>query len=164
MTEGRGHLRPFFPSVRDFEAATTGHFRFLVDEFEYAEPRTSDLGASFEVRYDGSGTVVLLSWDVEGGYFACHLAPRISNGDIHPDPERWLTPNEILATRGALDRWISHDDLDGADELVFGQTMERHAANLRDYCADVLGGDWSIYDAAHLWLETSRRMSSPTDA
>jgi hypothetical protein len=156
--DASGHLRPFFPSARDFEAATNGHFRFLVDEFDFSGPRTADLGQSFEVRYDGLGTAVLLNWDLEGGYFACHLAPLLSNGEIHPDPERWLSSNEILAARGALERWIGHDELESADEVAFGRTMARQAANLRDYCADVLRGDWSIFEAAHRWLE------HPTDA
>ena len=158
MTHHGGHLRPFIPSARDFEAATASHFRFLVDDLGYSGQRLTDLGASFEIRYDGPGTAVLLNWDVEGGYFACHLAPLLANGDIHPDPERWLTPNEILAARGARERWIGHDDLEGADELAFGLAMEQHAANLRDYCADVLRGDWSIFETAHSWLE------HPTDA
>ena len=154
MTDNTGgRPRPFFPSAEDFEAATIDHFRFVVDEFDFSGPRTTDLGQSFEVRYDGPGTAVLLNWDVGGGFFACHLAPLLPNGDVHPDPDRWLSPNEILAARGASDRWIGHHQLDEADERAFARVMERQAANLRDHCADVLRGDWSVFDAARAWLE-----------
>ena len=154
MTDSTGsRLRPFFPTARDFEAATIAHFRFLVDEFDFSGPRTTDLGRSFEIRYDGPATDVLLNWDVEGGFFACHMAPLLPNGEVNPDPDRWLAPNEILAARGASERWIGHDELDGADERAFARVMERQAANVRDYCADVLRGDWSVFDTARAWLE-----------
>lgn len=129
-----------------------------MDDFDFSGPQVTERGPSFEVRYDGPGTAVLLSWDVEGGYFACHLAPRISNGEVHPDPDRWLSPNEVLAARGAPERWIRHDDLEGADEKEFGKVMERQASSLRDYCADVLRGDWTIFDAAR------GRLQDPIDA
>jgi hypothetical protein len=152
-TNGGGHLRPFIPSAADFLASTRDHFQFLVVDFGYRGPRTNDLGKAFEVIYDGPGTAVLLSWDVEGGYFACHLAPRLPSGDVHPDTDRWMSPNEVLAARGAMEDWVGQDDLEGADEAGFARTMERHAANLRSYCADVLRGDWSIYEYARGWLE-----------
>ena len=129
------------------------HFQFLVDDFGYLGPAVLDHGPTFDVRYDGDRTTVLLTWDVEGGFFACHLVPRMRNGELNPDPERWLTPNEVLAARNARHDWVGHADLEQADEVVFARTMDRHAANLRTYCADVLGGDWSIYDLAHRWLE-----------
>jgi hypothetical protein len=153
VTDARRRFRPFFPSARDFEAATRGHFQFLVDEFAFSGPLVIDRGESFGLRYDGPGTAVLLNWDVEGGYFACHLAPRLDNGEPHPDPDRWLSPNEVLAARGAAEDWVTHADLEGADEARFAETMSRYAANLRNHCADVLRGDWSIFDAAHSWLE-----------
>ena len=154
MNEGPGsHLRPFFPLARDFAVVTTPHFAFLVEEFGFSGPNVTDRGESYEARYVGPGTAVVLNWDVEGGYFACHLVPLLSNGDVHPDPDRWLSPNEVVAARGAIDHWVGHDELTGADELEFGRIMERQAANLRTYCADVLRGDWSIYQTAHGWLE-----------
>ena len=158
MDRAERHMRPFFPSPEDFVAVTMPHFRFLIDDFAYSGPEVVDRGASFDLRYDGNGTSVLLNWDVEGGYFACHLVPRLDSGELHPDPDRWLSPNEILAARGADEDWITHDDLEQADEARFAETMSRYAANLRNHCADVLRGDWSIFDSAH------GRFEHPNDA
>ena len=95
------HFRPFFPSAADFAAATTSHFQFLVDDFDFLGPDVTDRGMSLDVRYDGDRTSVLLTWDVDGGYFACHLVPRLENGELDPDPDRWLLPTEVLAARNA---------------------------------------------------------------
>jgi hypothetical protein len=156
MSEGSvpTHLRPFFPAAADFAAATGPHFRFLVDDFGYTGPELVDhAGLSFDVRFDGPQAAVLLNWDVEGGYFACNLIRRLGNGDLDPDFDRWLSPNEILAARGAREKWVTHDDLERVNKQGYARVMERQAANLRDYCADVLRGNWSIYKAAHSWFE-----------
>ncbi|MEX2547413.1 MAG: hypothetical protein WD830_06435 [Chloroflexota bacterium] len=153
MTDGT-HLRPFFPSASDFAAATTPHFQFLVDDFGYAPPTVEEsIAGLFEVRYDGGTGAVLLNWDVEGGFIGVHLIPRQKHGELQPDPERWLRPNEILAARGALNRSVNQADLDGVDEHGYAKQMQREAANLREFCADVLRGDWSIFDSAHSWFE-----------
>lgn len=156
MSEGSvpTHLRPFFPAAADFAAATSPHFQFLIDDFGYKGPELVDHAAlSFDVRFDATKAAVLLNWDVEGGYFACNLIRRVRNGDLDPDYNRWLSPNEILAARGARERWVTHDDLERVNEAGYTRAMERLAANLRDYCADVLRGDWSVYDTAHRWFE-----------
>jgi hypothetical protein len=44
-------------------------------------------------------------------------------------------------------------DFEAATRDHSGRTMERQGANLRTYCADVLRGDWSIYETARSWLE-----------
>ena len=153
MTDQPTHLRPFFPSANDFAAAITPHFNFLVDDFGYEEPVVSDLdGEIYEARYDGPGTTVLLNWDVEGGFIGVHFVPH-SGGGIVPDPERWLRPNEILGARGERERWTTQTDLEGVDKNGFDAALAREAANVRELCADVLGGDWSIYDEAHGWVE-----------
>ncbi len=147
------HLRPFFPSAADFAAATTPHFQFLIDEFGYSEPVIEGHGATtFGLRYDGKATSVLLNWDVEGGFFACNLVPRLPTGEIDPDFERWLSPNEIVAARGAPDEPITQGELEDVDETGYARTMARQAAILRAHCADVLRGDWSIFDEAHHWF------------
>lgn len=157
MKAGEGatrHLRPFFPSAADFATQTTPHFRFLVDELGFSQPQLVDTAAdAFDIRYDGKSLAVLLSWEVEGGFFACQLIPRLAGGELEPDYERWLSPNEILAARGAIDAWVTQADLDNVDELGYGQVMDRVAGDLQTYCADVLAGDWAIYNAAHHWLE-----------
>ena len=154
MTEPRSHLRPFFPAAQDFVAATTPHFSFLVDEFAFSDPTIVDHeGVAFDVRYDDTKTAVLLSWDLEGGYFACHLVPRLADGSLDPDFDHWLGPNEVLAVRGGTKDWVSHEDLDDIDEIGYARVMERVAANLRNYCTDLLRGDWSIFGAAHRWFK-----------
>lgn len=150
------HMRPFFPAAVDFATQTTPHFTFLVDELGFDQPQVFDTGGdAFDIRYDGKSVAVLLSWEVEGGFFACQLVPRRPAGDLDPEYERWLSPNEVLAARDAVDEWVTQADLDDVDESGYAQVMERVATHLRTYCADVLAGDWAIYDAAHRWLERS---------
>jgi hypothetical protein len=68
VPEDGQHLRPSFPSRDDFAAATTtDDFQFLVSELSFSAPRATDLGERFEIRYDGPGTAVLLSWNAQGG-------------------------------------------------------------------------------------------------
>ena len=154
MTDQPTHLRPFFPSADDFAAAVTPHFEFVVDEFDYAEPVVTDLdGAIYEVRYDGAGTALLINWDVEGGFIGVHFVPRSAGGKISADPDKWLRPNEILGARGARSRWTTQTDLEGVDKKGFDSAMSREAVNVRELCADVLRGDWSIYGEAHGWVE-----------
>jgi hypothetical protein len=148
------HLRPFFPSAADFAAATAPHFQFLVDEFGFADPAVEEnVTGSYEVRYVGSKTAILLNWDVEGGFIGVHLIRRQRSGELDPDPERWLRPNEILGARGELKRAVNQADLDDINERGFASVMRREAANVRELCADVLRGDWSIFDAAHNWFQ-----------
>jgi hypothetical protein len=149
------HMRPFFPTVQDFAAATVPHFQFLVDKYDYVGPsleeQTSD---TFEIAYYGSATVVLLAWEVTGGFFGCNLVPRLRDGTLDTDPDRWLSPNEILGARNERDEWVTQADLEDVDAAGYARTMERAAANLRTYCSDVLRGDWSIYGEAHGWFES----------
>ena len=153
-----GPLRPFFPSATDFAAATTPHFSFLIDEFRFAEPVVTGNEEAYDIRYDGPGTAVLLTWEIESGYFGCELAPRAANGDLDPDYENWLTANEILAARGATDRWVVEAELDNVDEDGYAAVMSREADNLRTYCADVLRGDWSVRESELIWpLDTRPR-------
>jgi len=152
------HLRPFFPAASDFAAATAPHFRFLVDVLRFTGPHVAGAATdAFDIRYDGRRVSVLLSWETEGAFFACQLIPRQATGELERDDERWLSPNEILGARGATDEWVTQADLDDVDEQGYGQVMERVAHNLRTYCADVLAGDWTIYEAAHRWLERQVR-------
>lgn len=148
------HMRPYFPTAEDFSAATAPHFRFLVDELGFSGPVvTEQPGVAFDVRYDGPQMAVLLNWEVDGGYFACQLIPRLANGELDPDYERWLSPNEILVAHGAIDEWVTQADLEDVDQRGYAQAMTRAARNLRVHGADVLRGDWSVYQAAHRWLE-----------
>lgn len=147
------HLRPFFPSAADFAAATVPHFEFLVSELGFAEPVVEELvPGSFDVRFDGKATSVLLNWDAEGGFIGVHLVPRTRAGSLNLDPESWLRPNEVLGARGARGEWVTQTDLEGVNERGYARVMEREAANLRNYCAEILRGDWSIYDEAHDWI------------
>ena len=159
MTDpGVTHLRPFFPTAADFSAATSPHFGFLVDELGFTGPLTvGDSDEAFDVRFDGPKVSVLLSWEVEGGFFACQIIPRNKDGELEQDYERWLSPTEILAARGKLDDATTQADLDDVDEAGYARVMKRAAANMRRHCADVLKGDWSIYSAAHRWLEKRSR-------
>ena len=155
---GTTHLRPFFPTAADFSAATSPHFAFLVDEFGFSGPLiVGDSDEAFDVRFDGPKVSVLLSWEVEGAFYACQIIPRMTDGELEPDYERWLSPTEVLAARGKLDDAISQHDLDDVDEAGYARVMKRAAANMRRHCADVLKGDWSIYPAAHRWLEKRGR-------
>ncbi|HEY5488450.1 MAG TPA: hypothetical protein VIK00_01315, partial [Candidatus Limnocylindrales bacterium] len=106
---------------------------------------------AYDIRYDGPGTAVLLSWEIEGGLFGCELAPRAADGHLDPDFENWLTANEVLAARGAMDRWVVESELANVDEDGYAAVMIREADNLRTYCADVLRGDWSVHDSAVMW-------------
>ena len=153
---GGGPLRPFFASAADFAAATRPHFSFLIDEFRFAEPAVTGNQEAYDIRYDGPGTAVLLIWEIENGLFGCELAPRAAVGDLDPDYENWLTANEILAARGAMDRWVVESELNGVDEDGFAAVMEREADNLRTFCADVLRGDWSVRDSALMWPTDSK--------
>ena len=147
-------MRPFFPTVQDFAAATTPHFRFLVDEFGFVGPSIEEqTDEMYDVAYYGPHTAVLLNWDTTGAFFACNLAPRTADGTLDPDYEHWLSVNEVVAARGAHDRWVSQADLDDVDAAGYAAVMSREADNLRTHCADVLRGDWSIRAAAHSWLE-----------
>lgn len=158
-TEPRtAHLRPFFPTAADFSAATSPHFGFLVGELGFARPLiVGDSDVAFDVRFDGTKVSVLLSWEVEGGFFACQIIPRTKDGQLESDYERWLSPTEVLAARDKLDDAISQADLDDVDEAGYARVMKRAAANMRRHCADVLKGDWSVYPAAHRWLEKRAR-------
>lgn len=147
------HLRPFFPSAADFAAATTPHFQFLVDDFGFAAPSAEGDDDLYEVAYHGPRTAVLLDWDVAGGFFACNLAPRAADGSLDPDYEQWLSVNEIVAARGAPERWIGQADLEDVDLPGYGALMERVADNLKTHCADVLRGDWSVRAAVRSWME-----------
>jgi hypothetical protein len=147
------HMRPFFPSATDFAAATTPHFEFLVSDLGYAEPVIEEtIPGSYDVRYDGTGTSVLLNWDAEGGFIGVHLVPRSRSGALNSDVDSWLRPNEVLGARAARREWVTQTDLEGVSADGYARVMEREAANLRNYCADVLGGDWSIYGEAHDWI------------
>ncbi len=147
-------MRPFFPSVQDFAAATTPHFQFLVDELGFVGPSVEEqTDEMYDVTYYGDRTAVMLSWDTTGGYFACNLAPRRPEGGLEPDYRQWLSVNEIVAAKGAAERWVNQSDLEDVDLEGFTRVMRREADNLRTYCVDVLRGDWSIRDAATQWLE-----------
>lgn len=148
---GGGPLRPFFPSAADFAAATTPHFSFLIDEFRFAEPVVTSAEEAYDIRYDGAGTAVLLTWEIESGYFGCELAPRSANGELDPYFENWLTANEILAAHGATDRWVVESELDNVDENGYAALMSRAADNLRTYGAEVLRGDWGVRDSELIW-------------
>jgi hypothetical protein len=148
------HMRPFFPSVQDFAEATTPHFAFLVDQFNYVGPSLEEQTPdTFEIAYYGASTVVLLVWEVAGGFFGCHLVPRLSDGTVQSDDDQWLAPNEILGARGERSKWVTQEDFEDVDAAGFARAMQRAASNLRDYCSDVLRGDWSIYTEAHAWFE-----------
>jgi hypothetical protein len=150
-------MRPFFPSVQDFVAATAPHFQFLVDELGFVGPSIEGQNDEmYDVTYYGPRTAVLLSWDTTGGFFACNLAPRRADGSLDPDYRQWLSVNEIVATSGAPDRWVSQSELDDVDLEGYGRVMSREVANLREYCAAVLNGDWSIRGATQRWLEEDR--------
>ncbi len=147
-------MRPFFPTVQDFAAATAPHFEFLASELGYTGPsieeQTDDM---YDVAYYGPSTAVLLNWDTTGSYFACNLAPRLNDGSLDPDYQQWMSVNEVVAARGAADRWVGQAELDDVDLASYGAVMERVAANLRDFCMDVLRGDWTVRTAADSWLE-----------
>ena len=147
-------MRPFFPTVQDFAAATVPHFNFLVEDFGFVGPSIEEqTDEMYDVAYYGQSTAVLLNWDTTGSFFACNLAPRFADGSLDPDYEHWLSVNEIVAARGADNRWVSQADLDDVDVAGYGAVMKREAANLRDFCADVLRGNWSIRTDAQRWLE-----------
>jgi len=146
-----GPFRPFFPTGEDFAAATTPHFSFLIDEFRFSEPVVTCTDEAYDIRYDGTATAVLLSWEIETGLFGCSLAPRAADGMLDPDYENWLTANEILAARGAVDRWVAQSELDDVDADGYAAAMSREAENLRMFCADVLRGDWGVRDSAVVW-------------
>ena len=48
-------------------------------------------------------------------------------------------------------------ELDDVDLVGYGAVMERVAANLRDFCADVLRGDWSVREAAQMLAASNTR-------
>lgn len=147
-------MRPFFPSVQDFAAATTPHFQFLVDELGFVGPSIEEQNDEmYDIAYYGEKTAVFLTWDATGAFFACNLAPRLPDGSLEADYEQWVSVNEVVAARGAPERWISQAELDDVDAAGYAVVMRREADNLRTYCADVLRGDWSIRAAAHSWME-----------
>ena len=147
-------MRPFFPTVQDFAAATAPHFTFLVSEFGFVGPSIEEqTDEMYDVAFYGPLTAVLLNWDTTGSFFACNLAPRFEDGTLDPDYEQWLSVNEVVAARGGAQRWITQADLDDVTLDGYGAVMERAAANLRDFCTDVLRGDWTIRAEAQSWLE-----------
>jgi hypothetical protein len=147
-------MRPFFPTVQDFAAATAPHFDFLVTEFGFVGPSIEEQNDEmYDVVYYSPQTAVLLNWDTTGSFFACNLAPRFDDGSLDPDYEHWLSVNEIVAARGAPERWVNSSELDDVDLSGYAAVMEREAHNLRDYCGDVLKGDWTIRADASRWLE-----------
>ena len=146
-------MRPFFPTVQDFAAATAPHFMFLATDFGFVGPSIEEqTDEMYDVAFYGPSTAVLLNWDTTGSFFACNLAPRFEDGTLDPDYEHWLSANEIVAARGGGQRWISQADLDDVTLDGYGAVMERAAANLREFCADVLRGDWTIRADAQRWL------------
>jgi hypothetical protein len=150
----RPRLRPFFATAADFAAATAPHFGFLVDELEFSGPVVSEQPAeAYDLRYDGPNSAVLLSWEIDSALFGCQLAPRLRDGKLDRDYEHWLSLNEVLAARGAADRWVTQADLDAVDEAGYAAAMRRTADNLRTYAADVLAGDWTVRESAQRWLE-----------
>ena len=147
-------MRPFFPTVQDFAAASAPHFQFLVSEFGFVGPSIEEQNDEmYDVAYYGPSTAVLLNWDTTGSFFACNLAPRLGDGTLDPDYEHWLSANEVVAARGGADRWVSQAELDDVDLAGYASVMAREAANLRDFCSDVLRGDWSVRADAQRWLE-----------
>jgi hypothetical protein len=147
-------MRPFFPTVQDFAAATAPHFGFLVGEFGFVGPSIEEQSdVMYDVVYYGPSTAVLLNWDTTGSFFACNLAPRLADGTLDPDYQHWLSVNEVVAVRGGADRWVGAAALDDVDLHGYGAVMKREASNLREFCADVLRGDWRIRSEAHRWLE-----------
>jgi hypothetical protein len=152
-------MRPFFPTIQDFAGATAPHFEFLVSEFGFVGPSIEEQNDEmYDVAYYGDATAVLLNWDTTGSFFACNLAPRLDDGSLDPDYEHWLSVNEVVAAGGAADRWIAQADLDDVDAAGYAAVMKREAANLRDFCADVLRGDWSIRAQAQSWLEINPQL------
>jgi len=146
-------MRPFFPTVQDFAAAAAPHFAFLVDSFGFEGPSIEEHNDEmYDVTYYGPATAVLLNWDTTGSYFACNLAPRLPDGSLDSNYEHWLSVNEVVAAHGAADRWVSQAALDDVDLAGYAAVMEREAANLRELCADILRGDWSIRVRAQEWL------------
>ena len=147
-------MRPFFPTVQDFAAATAPHFEFLVTDLGYTGPSIEEQNDEmYDVAYYGPATAVLLNWDTTGSYFACNLAPRFADGSLDADYQHWMSVNEVVAARGADERWVTQDELDDVNIHGYGAVMDRVALNLRDYCMDVLQGDWSVRDSAQRWLE-----------
>ena len=108
---------------------------------------------SLLVRYDGPATALLLYWDVRERLFGCHIARRWEGGVLDGD-EDWLGANEILAVRGERARWVTADDVADVDAEGFALAMGREADNLRDFCADVLRGDWSVQREVQAWHAT----------
>jgi hypothetical protein len=147
-------MRPFFPTVQDFAAATAPHFEFLVSDFGFTGPSIEEQNDEmYDVAYYGQKTAVLLNWDTTGSYFACNLAPRFEDGSLDPDYQHWMSVNEVAAARGGPARWVGQADLDDVDLAGYGAVMKRVANNVRDFCIDVLRGDWTVRSAAHSWLE-----------
>lgn len=78
-------MRPFFPTVQDFAGATAPHFEFLVSEFGFVGPSIEEQNDEmYDVAYYGDATAVLLNWDTTGSFFACNMAPRLSDGSLDP--------------------------------------------------------------------------------
>lgn len=147
-------MRPFFPTVQDFAAATAPHFEFLVSDFGFTGPSIEEQNDEmYDVAYYGQATAVLLNWDTTGSYFACNLAPRFEDGSLDPDYQHWMSVNEVAAARGGPARWVGQSDLDDVDLAGYGAVMKRVANNVRDFCIDVLRGDWTVRSAAHSWME-----------
>ena len=76
-------MRPFFPTVQDFAAATAPHFAFLVDDFGFVGPSIEEqTDEMYDVAYYGSTTAVLLNWDTTG------LVLRVQPGAATPPTGR----------------------------------------------------------------------------
>ena len=101
-------------------------------------------------------TALLLDWDVRERLFGCHIARR-REGERLDRYEEWLSPNEVLVVRGERNRWVTADDVADVDAADFALAMTREAANLRDFCGDVLRGDWSVQRDVQAWHKSFSR-------
>jgi hypothetical protein len=143
-----------------FLAIARPHFDFLVGEFGFDPPRLAASGIVNLIRYSGPETAVELAWDTREHLYESHLLRRLDSGEFDEDDRHWLTPNDILAVRHAQKRWITADDLARASRSEFELILARDAANLREFCADVLRGDWSVVADVAAWHRRIRNAGS----